>query len=284
MTPQNIVFKEGTFGKAYTKVLATLLTRGTVSSPRGMKTKEILAAQVVITDLRQNIIASELRDLNFRFMVAEWLWIMAGKNDVKSIMKYNKQIEKFSDNGEIFNGAYGPRLLPQWKHVYKALQKEDSRQAVATIWTPNPEDSKDIPCTIALQFLIRDKKLHMVVTMRSSDAWLGLPYDVFNFSMMANGIAGMLGIETGAITMQLGSLHLYENNWIAATEVAEVGCKTIVSPQLPGIPDALDLLESSASKSPGSAEVPIWDYYRAVLHNCQTKIEAMGVLVSASQY
>ena len=48
---------------------------------------------------------------------------------------------------------------------------------------------KDIPCTVSLQFLIRENKLHLFVNMRSNDVFLGLPHDIFCFTMIQEIIA-----------------------------------------------------------------------------------------------
>jgi thymidylate synthase len=237
-----MLIKGNDIGKIYRDVMINLLTYGDESAPRGMKTVEILGAQIRLKDMRANILATPERDLNFRFMIAEWLWIEAGRDDVKFIEQYNRNITQFSDDGNIFNGAYGPRLAPQWDYVINSLHNPDTRQAVATIWTPSPSKSLDIPCTVAFQFLIRGGKLNLIATMRSSDSWLGLPYDMFNFSMIANGIAGKLGVEPGELIMQLGSLHLYEQNWDQAKVlINNSDSQTIWSPKLPDRPPAWDM-------------------------------------------
>ena len=124
-------------------------------------------------------------------------------------------IVKYSDDGNIFYGAYGPQIKPQIDYVInKIIEDINTRQAVATIWIRNPNPSKDIPCTVSVQWLVRDGVLHCINTMRSSDLWLGWPYDIFNFTMLTaliglklkeNGVA----VELGNITLQTGSQHLY---------------------------------------------------------------------------
>lgn len=199
---------------AWKLLLHYVLNEGKECAPRGKKIKEKLGTSVVVTDLRNNIIVDSTRDLNYRFMIAEWLWILAGRNDVATVARYNKPIAAFSDDGITFKGAYGPRLSLQWEYIVRQLERDsDSRQAVASIWTPNPVDSKDYPCTLSAQFLIREAKLHSVWTMRSNDLWLGFPYDFFNFSQITNSLAGRLGVDTGSLTLNAGSSHLYENDW-----------------------------------------------------------------------
>jgi len=209
--------------KAWVTLLKTLLDEGKEYSPRDQKTREILNVSVEVKWGLENIIISPVRDLNYKFMVAEWIWIMAGLNGVDIIAKYNSIMRTFSDDGHILSGAYGPRLMPQIPYIVETLRKPDSRQAVATIWTPSPSDSKDIPCTISVQWLIRKNdvghRLHAIVNMRSSDAWLGLPYDFYTFSQITNWIGLRTGCIVGSVTFNLGSSHLYEKDWKSALEV-----------------------------------------------------------------
>lgn len=227
------------------QVLLNRLLQAPVVKPRGLPCREIIGLQLRVKDMSRNIIADPQRKLNYRFLIAEWLWILSGLDKVDIVARYNSQIKQFSDDGQILNGAYGPRLLPQWPYVSRCLMEdEESRQAVMTIWTPSPGRSKDIPCTISLQFLLRareDKKyLHTIVTMRSSDAWLGIPYDVFNFVQLTQILRSALShikrqpIKLGELVLNLGSSHLYEANWETARSIinAPTG-KDLRSPELP---------------------------------------------------
>lgn len=222
-------------GILYEKALFNIF-KGHEVCPRGMRTIEVRNHQLVLTDVRNCVIDSPHRDLNFRFMIAEWLWMLLGLRDVDTIAKYNKEIAKFSDDGQIFNGAYGPRIIKQAPWVINNLREDsDSRQGVVTIWSPTPYPSKDIPCTISLQFMIRKKKIHCTANMRSSDGWLGLPYDLFNFAMMTNFFAGILKVLPGSLTMNLASSHLYDRNWELAREV--IGAEGMDTNQTIRMPD-----------------------------------------------
>ena len=238
-------------------------------APRGHGTRERLVESFTIEDLRANIIVSEARNVNHRFMVAEWLWIAFGRNDVETIAQYNARWREFSDDGVTFAGAYGPRVLDQLRYIIDKLREDPhTRQAVMTMWKPSPPPSKDIPCTISLQFLLRDEALHVIATMRSSDAWLGVPYDVFTFSMIANAIAGELRVAPGSLTMQLGSSHLYDEHLEAACRVlaeSEGGDGyTLWSPALPAAPPfSLEpVLVRGTGSGPGDE---LWGAYADVL-------------------
>ena len=185
------------------------------SSPRGMKTYELIGEQLKI-DMEYPVLTVRARRLGYKFMAAEAHWIMSGDNRVETIAPYSKEIVNYSDDGVTYFGAYGPKFKEQVDHVVKSLTKDkDSRQAVINIWRESPPVTKDTPCTLSLQWLIRNGQLHCIATMRSSDIHKGLPYDVFNFAMLSQYVRlalkeyGGMTIALGSLTMQLGSSHLY---------------------------------------------------------------------------
>jgi thymidylate synthase len=152
-------------------------------------------------------------------MAADAAWILSGSDKVADIEGYNKNVVKYSDDGITFFGAYGPKIIGQLDYVVQALLDENtSRRAVLTIWRESPPHTKDTPCTISTQFLIRNGYLNTVVTMRSSDSWIGLPYDLFTFTMLSGVVFLMLrdrGLRLkglGALHNYAGSRHLYEQD------------------------------------------------------------------------
>lgn len=264
-------------GSAWNYLLTAILEIGDLRSPRGMVTKEIRNMTLQVDDGLDNIINCRMRNLNYKFMIAEWLWILSASEELNLLTEYNSKMAKFSDDGLILNGAYGPRLMPQIPYIIETLKKLDSRQAVSTIWTPIPAESKDVPCTISLQWLIRDNKLHCTINMRSSDAWLGIPYDFFNFSQVSNCIAGLLEISLGSITMNLCSSHLYESDFIFAETLLNEGViKAIRSPQFTkNCLVTREILLKILRKESGEYIYP-WNHYAKALQG--KNLEALEVL------
>jgi thymidylate synthase len=203
-----------TANEVWASLLDDILTYGENVSPRGMLCKEIRCNKTVI-DMHYPIVTNPVRKLGYKFMAAEAYWIITGDNRVKTIAPYSKDISNYSDDGVIFAGAYGPEVIKQISYVLKQLRKDrDTRQAVMTIWKKSPAPSKDIPCTISVQWLIRNNVLHCIDTMRSSDAWMGWVYDVFNFTMLSAYLALALeDVELGSLTLVAGSQHLYEKHF-----------------------------------------------------------------------
>lgn len=204
--------------------LDDLLNNGASHSPRGSRTNEELGSSVRI-DMKDPILSVIPRNLGYKFMYRESWWILTGRNDVDSIAKFAR-IARYSDDGNRFDGAYGPKIVDQLRYVVDCLDSDpNSRQAVINIWRENPRTSKDIPCTLSAQFLIRDGFLNCVVTMRSSDIWLGLPYDVFNFTMLTMLVGMELhdrrpseyeSLELGSLYHTAGSRHLYAKDFDVA--------------------------------------------------------------------
>jgi thymidylate synthase len=208
----------------------SILYHGKEVEPRGKRTYE-LPHQTVKVPMRQPVLTIPGRQLSYQFMAAEAYWILTGDRHVATIAPYNKYISQFSDDGETFAGAYGPRIMEQLDYVVgKLIEDPMSRQAVLTIWTPNPGPSKDIPCTVAIGFQVRDGKLNCHVFMRSSDLWLGLPYDLFNFSMLGHLVCCRLRqsllhqlLEPGDLYLTAASLHLYEEHRLKLFDIINDG-------------------------------------------------------------
>lgn len=211
--------------------LSWVLNKGNSVAPRGQLTKEVLQ-QTSIVNMRRPVITLPERKLSTKFLGGEAYWILSGDNRVETIAPYNKNIVNYSDDGQTFFGAYGPRIMSQLDYVVDKLKSDaDTRQAVLTIWRENPPATKDVPCTVAVHFMIRDHKLNCHVYMRSNDLWLGFPYDIFNFSMLSHLVCCRLNafvVENGGVIIEPGMLyhtassrHIYEQHFEQAEKLTK---------------------------------------------------------------
>lgn len=205
-------------------LIQAILQKGTKELCRQYSILELIG-RCTRVPMSRPVITLRGRKLGYRFMCAEAAWILSGDNRVDTIKGYSKMIENFSDDGVTFFGAYGPPIVDQLEYVIRAFKKDIfTRRAVLTIWRPKPPvKCGDVPCTVSIQFLIRirnDKPtLYLIDNMRSSDAWLGVPYDWFNFSMIGAYVALYLNdvldvtVELGDLILCAGSQHLYTNSF-----------------------------------------------------------------------
>lgn len=195
---------------------------------------EIVNANLVILDPTRNTMCNCRRQMPIRYAIGELLWYNSRNSTWKAIQPFSNFWKNISDDGRTVNSNYGYCIhdkfgFDQWEMVKALLDEDpDTRQAVIHIKEPRDllfNKTKDLNCTIALQFLIRDGKLNLITTMRSNDIWLGLPYDVFNFTCMQIQMAMELGIDVGRYYHNAGSLHLYERDVVKIKEASNDGTK-----------------------------------------------------------
>ena len=199
--------------------LINYLLSGETISPRGLETKEQICVSTKV-NMYEPMVNIKSRNIGERFRYAEAAWILSGDNRVSTIAPFSKIISKFSDDGVRFFGAYGVKVVDQLPYIIQTLKDDPyTRQAVLNIWRENPRKSNDVPCTLSLQFVIRNDTLNCLATMRSSDAWLGWVYDVFNFSMISLYVLLQLKSQhnlkykLGNLFLTAGSQHLYKEQW-----------------------------------------------------------------------
>ena len=163
-------------------------------SPRGLKVHETLNAKLILRNPRDRIITLPSRKFSKRYFVGELSFYLSGSNDLEFIAHYAPFWRQVSDNGKIVNSAYGKRLFLdfnssgyiQFNYAIKCLKEDkDSRKSIMMIYDPcDAKESKDNPCTMYLQFFIRNDKLIAEAHMRSNDIWLVIPYDIAFFTIV----------------------------------------------------------------------------------------------------
>lgn len=182
-------------------------------------TLELLGVTLRIANPRARISRSENRGKPFSAL-GELLWYLSGSDKLDFIKPYVSEYEKEAVGG-VLEGAYGPRLLDmrgsidQFASIDRLLRKKPgSRRAVIQLFNAEDiaTDHVEVPCTTTLQFHLRDGRLHMSVTLRSNDAYWGLPHDVFCFTMIQEMMALRLGVELGEYYHFVGSMHVYDDH------------------------------------------------------------------------
>lgn len=223
------------------RVLTRLLdSRNRVRASRG-GTSEITGALLQLSNPRARLSRSEVKRV-LSSCLGELLWYLAGSRDLRFIEYYVSHYAKESDDGVTVHGAYGPRLFRMRGHdqianVLRLLKsRPHSRRAVIQLFDAADlaVEHKDVPCTCTLQFMIRGGRLHLFTSMRSNDAYLGLPHDVFAFTMLQEIIARSLSVDVGTYKHAVGSLHLYDRHRKGARAYLNEGWQeTIAMPPMP---------------------------------------------------
>lgn len=249
---------------AFRAVLLTLQQSGDQSPPvrdatsvgsrfgtRARATTECVAEGFAISNPRDRLISSLIRPVSFPFAIANAIWTFGGSNQLAAIAFYNAQGQAFSEDGVSLKGSVGQRLLAldgdQIDAVVERLRIDPSSRRTAVL-SLRPGDvltpSRDTPCSIAFQFLVRDDRLVMITFMRSQSAIGVMPYDLFLFTMLQESIAAKLGLEMGAYYHFCGSLHYYDDEGESVTRYLAAAEKSTLGP----MPSMLTPMFGSKSK------------------------------------
>lgn len=205
--------------------------------------REIIGVELRLRNPRARLSQTAKKGKAFSCL-GELLWYLSGSNRLSRIKYYiGQRYDENSDDGKTVYGAYGPRLfkmdgsIDQTKSILKLLQtRPDTRRAVIQLFSAQDilKHHADIPCTCTLQFLLRKRRLSVVAHMRSNDAFLGLPHDVFAFTMLQEMFARSLGADIGEYVHFVGSLHLYDRDRNDAEEFLREGWQRTTP--MPGMP------------------------------------------------
>ena len=230
---------EGTCAQdLYRRQLFAILDYGQDVEVRGLRTRELLnVATIIQQPLRRPHIVPG-RYANPYLALSESLHLLAGRNDVASLLPYNKRILEFSDDGETLYGAYGYRIRDQIPALIERLRRDpNDRRAVLSIWRPEDltAEVKDPPCNDMVMFKLRAARLHMTVVNRSNDLHWGLyAVNVYQFSFLQEYIAACLGAGVGTQTHLSNSLHIYTGDHPGAKITARmVAARFVPLPEPP---------------------------------------------------
>lgn len=212
------------------KVFQRLLVRGSRIEPTKGAATELSGILLRLNSPRARLSRTETRGILFSCL-GELLWYLKGTNRLDFIEYYISRYKQYSDDGETIFGGYGPRMFGEEGNaqILKVIEllrsKPDSRQAVVQIFDKADliDAHLDVPCTCTLQFMVRERRLNLFVSMRSNDAYMGLPHDVFAFTMIQELVARSLDLDLGHYKHFVGSLHLYDTDRRKAVEYLEEG-------------------------------------------------------------
>lgn len=214
---------EDNIDSLYVQLCNLIDKNGKVVISRGMEVKELIGVNLILTNPKRRFLENANRKLKLYYAIGEFIWYMRGSNSLEEIQYYAPSMSQFSDDGSTLQGAYGPKIVTQIDKLITVLRHDNgTRRAVLPLYSASElgKDSKDIPCTLTLEFLIRDNKLHLIVNMRSNDIFLGLPYDIFSFTMIQEYIANKLGLNLGYYYHNVGSLHVYKKHFDRIKEIS----------------------------------------------------------------
>lgn len=168
---------------------------------------------------QERVLFDPIRDCNPYFHFMESLWILGGRNDVAWLKQWLPSIDKYSDDGRIFHGAYGYRLRSNQQMsrvITRLIEEQDTTRAVLQIYNEEFDagyTGVDMPCNTTIFLGIQESKLNLTVCNRSNDMiWGAYGANVVQFSMLQEYIANKVGCGIGWYVQMSNNAHVYPDN------------------------------------------------------------------------
>lgn len=176
-------------------------------------------------DLSKGFPLLTTKKVHFKSIVYELLWFLRGDTNVKYLQEHGVTIwDEWTDE----NGDLGPVYGKQWRSfegangktvdqiawvVDEIKRNPDSRRLVVSAWNPPEIDDMALPpCHCLFQFYVANGKLSCQLYQRSSDTFLGAPFNIASYSLLTHMIAHVTGLQPGEFIHTIGDAHLYMNH------------------------------------------------------------------------
>ena len=168
----------------------------------------------------ERVLFDGVRDCNPFFHVMEFVWMIAGENDVRWIEQFNKGFRQYADvRTNNLHGAYGWRWIKhfgtnQIQAAADLLAKDaTTRRAVIGMWDPRVDlvPHADLPCNTQIMFRYVSGQLDMTVINRSNDlVWGMLGANAVHMTYLHELMCHMTGMKIGFYKVFTNNLHIYK--------------------------------------------------------------------------
>lgn len=190
-----------------------------------------LPHQVLQFDLSEEFPILTTKFVAFKTAVLEMLWIyQVQSNDVSWLHERGIKIwdewEIPADGiyhgrniGKEYAGTIGTAygwIVRRYELVQSLIEtiKTDpaNRRMIMSLWQNEWLPTAALPsCVWNSQWNVTDGKLNMMVTVRSNDVPLGMPFNVTQYAVLCHLIAQVCGLKPGMFTYVINNAHIYEN-------------------------------------------------------------------------
>lgn len=157
--------------------------------------------------------------------IREILWIMRKQsNNIKDLRPHIW--DKWADENGYIGKSYGYQVGRMTSHngnvyanqvdyVLGLLEKDpSSRHAVIDLWRCDELSEMNLcPCVYTSHFAIMDGKLNCMVTQRSGDYLVGVPFNTTQYAFLTIAFARHLGVEPGVLIHNISDAHIYESQF-----------------------------------------------------------------------
>lgn len=236
----------------YLDLIERILKNGTIIKEDRTKIGTIsLFGEQLKFNLTNSFPLLTTKKVYWKGVVEELLWFISGSTDAKVLASKGVNIWNGHSSREYLDslgftdrpeGDIGAGYSFQWRHwgakyidcntdytnqgidqldnIIKTIRTNpSSRRIVLSSW--NVADLKDMnlpPCHLLVQFRVADGKLDCMMTQRSADIGLGMPFNIASYSLLTYMIAHLTKLTPGVFTYSIGDSHIYTNHVSALRE------------------------------------------------------------------
>lgn len=226
-----------------------------------------LPHQVMTFDLAEEFPILTTKKVGFKTAVLEMLWIyQEASNDVRWLQERGVKIWNEWEIDE--NGCYQGRnindlfvakntgesedfahtigtaygwIVKRYDLIHNLIETLKSnpgnRRMVLSLWQNEWLETAALPsCVWNSQWNLIDGRLNVLVTSRSSDVPLGLPFNVVQYAVLCHLIARSVGAKPGQMTFITNDAHIYENQVDGIKEQIERYDTNVANGTLPPAP------------------------------------------------
>ena len=189
-------------------------------------------AQLLKFDISDKFPLLTTKKMFFKGIVEELLWFLRGSVNSKeleskgvNIWKGNSSREFLDANGfhNYDEGYLGPIYGYQWrsfngkvdqlKYLLEEIQLENSRRILINAWNPCQLHEQALPpCHILYNFFKNNDEISCMMYMRSSDLFLGLPFNIASTALLTYIIAKVSGFKVKEIAISICDCHIYDEH------------------------------------------------------------------------
>ena len=230
----------------YLDLIKNILDNGTWEEGRNGRTKSVFGNSMRFDLTNGKIPILTTKKTAWKTCLKELLWFIRGETDNKLLQDQGVHIWDGNTTREFLDsrglnyreGLIGPGYGFQWRNFNAPYDQETgsasekgidqlqqiidalkdpaqrtSRRLVMTAWNPCQLNEMALPpCHILCQFNVHDgNKLSCCMFQRSSDFFLGIPFNVASYSLLTHLIAKHCGLEAYEFVHFMGNCHIYEN-------------------------------------------------------------------------
>ncbi|MFJ2042221.1 thymidylate synthase [Paenibacillus taichungensis] len=209
----------------YLELLQDILDNGIQKQDRtGTGTISVFGRQLRF-DIAQGFPLITTKRIHLKSVAHELLWFLSGDTNIAYLKEngvniWNEWADENGDLGPVYGSqwrtweATNGEKIDQIKEVINSIKNNpDSRRHLVSAWNVAEINNMKLPpCHFAYQFCVADGKLSCMLTMRSVDTFLGLPFNIASYALLTHMIAQQCDLGVGEFIWSGGDVHIYNNH------------------------------------------------------------------------